>query len=74
MLPAPQLGPAHWNPRRNAPARARLERRTGCAAQALPFLAELLEDPEPDVAAGARSLCRRLEALSGESLEPYLHG
>jgi hypothetical protein len=46
----------------------------GCAAQALPFLAELLEDPEPDVAAGARSLCRRLEALSGESLEPYLHG
>lgn len=46
----------------------------GVAAQALPFLAELLEDPEPGVAARARSLCRRLEALSGESLDPYLHG
>lgn len=46
----------------------------GVAAQALPFLAELLEDPEPGVAARVRALCRRLEALSGESLDPYLHG
>jgi U3 small nucleolar RNA-associated protein 10 len=40
--------------------------------ETLPFLAELLEDPEQPVEAAAAALVRRLEALSGESLEQYL--
>lgn len=40
--------------------------------EALPFLAELLEDPELAVEARAKELLRQLEALSGESLEQYL--
>ena len=40
--------------------------------EALPFLAELVEDPEHAVEAATQSLLRRLEELSGESLEHYL--
>ncbi len=40
--------------------------------EALPFLAELVEDPEHAVEAATQSLLRRLEELSGESLEQYL--
>lgn len=40
--------------------------------ETLPFLAELLEDSEHAVEAAAAALLRRLEALSGESLEEYL--
>ena len=40
--------------------------------EALPFLAELLEDPEHQVAAATQLLIRKLEELSGESLEQYL--
>jgi U3 small nucleolar RNA-associated protein 10 len=40
--------------------------------EALPFLAELLEDPEPPVEAAAQALLAQLEQLSGESLEQYL--
>ena len=40
--------------------------------EALPFLAELIEDPEHAVEAATQSLLRRLEELSGESLEQYL--
>ena len=40
--------------------------------EALPFLAELLEDPEHQVASATQLLIRKLEELSGESLEQYL--
>ncbi|PRW61623.1 hypothetical protein C2E21_0211 [Chlorella sorokiniana] len=40
--------------------------------ETLPFLAELLEDPELAVEARAQQLVRALEALSGESLDQYL--
>lgn len=40
--------------------------------EALPFLAELLEDPEHQVALATQLLIRKLEELSGESLEQYL--
>ena len=40
--------------------------------EALPFLAELLEDPEHLVASATQLLIRKLEELSGESLEQYL--
>lgn len=40
--------------------------------EALPFLAELLEDPEHQVAASTQRLIKQLEDLSGESLEQYL--
>lgn len=40
--------------------------------EALPFLAELLEDPEHQVASATQLLVKRLEDLSGESLEQYL--
>ena len=40
--------------------------------EALPFLAELVEDPEHAVEAATQCLLRRLEELSGESLEQYL--
>ena len=40
--------------------------------EALPFLAELLEDVEPHVRAAASQLVVQLEALSGEKLDAYL--
>ncbi len=40
--------------------------------EALPFLAELLEDEEPGVAAAAAGLVGQLEALTGESMDDYL--
>lgn len=40
--------------------------------EALPFLAELLEDPEHQVASATQQLVKKLEDLSGESLEQYL--
>lgn len=40
--------------------------------ETLPFLAELLEDAELAVESAAAALVRRLEELSGESLEQYL--
>ena len=40
--------------------------------EALPFLAELLEDPEHTVVAATQRLIKKLEDLSGESLQQYL--
>ena len=40
--------------------------------EALPFLAELLEDPEPVLQGATQALVAQLQALSGESLEAYL--
>ena len=40
--------------------------------EALPFLAELLEDPEHQGASATQLWIRELEELSGESLEQYL--
>ena len=40
--------------------------------EALPFLAELLEDPEMHVVAATQALLKDLESLSGESLDEYL--
>jgi hypothetical protein len=42
------------------------------ARQAIPFLAELLEDTEPEVEARAQRLVAQLEALSGEKLDQYM--
>ncbi|GJP59186.1 hypothetical protein CLOP_g9423 [Closterium sp. NIES-67] len=39
--------------------------------ESIPFLAELLEDPDPAVAEGAKSLVKKLEELSGEELTQY---
>lgn len=40
--------------------------------EALPFLGELLEDPDPAVADAAKRLVSRLKDLSGEDLDDYL--
>ena len=40
--------------------------------EALPFLAELLEDVEPQVRAAASQLVLQLEGLSGERLDSFL--
>ncbi len=40
--------------------------------ETLPFLAELLEDPELPVVAATQRLIARLEELSGEDLGQYL--
>lgn len=40
--------------------------------ETLPFLAELLEDPEHEVVTITQQLIKKLEELSGESLEQYL--
>ncbi len=40
--------------------------------ETLPFVAELLEDPEHKVAVVTQRLIKTLEELSGESLEQYL--
>ena len=40
--------------------------------EAIPFLAELLEDPEHRVAVATQRLIKTLEELSGESLGQYL--
>ena len=40
--------------------------------EALPFLAELLEDPEHQVVVATQRLIKTLEELSGESLQQYL--
>lgn len=40
--------------------------------EALPFLAELLEDPEPEIEAAATTTVKMLEELSGEDLKEYL--
>lgn len=40
--------------------------------EALPFLAELLEDPEPEIEAQATATVKLLEEISGEDLKEYL--
>ncbi len=40
--------------------------------EALPFLGELLEEPDQAIAAAAKALVARLQLLSGEDLEGYL--
>ena len=40
--------------------------------ESLPFLAELLEDPEHAVSSLAQEILRQLEEVSGESLGQYL--
>ncbi len=40
--------------------------------EAMPFLAELLEDPELHIQNGARALLRKLEEITGEDLDGYL--
>ena len=40
--------------------------------EAMPFLAEVLEDPELHIQNETRALLRSLEELTGESLEEYL--
>lgn len=40
--------------------------------EAMPFLAELLEDPELEMQNRTRELLKRLEEISGESLDDYL--
>jgi len=40
--------------------------------ESVPFLSELLEDPEFEVERRAQELVRQLEGLTGESLEPYM--
>ena len=40
--------------------------------EALPFLAELMEDLEVQVQAAAQDLLKQLEGLSGENLRGYL--
>ena len=44
----------------------------GLLPEALPFLAELLEDLELDVRSAAQKLLNQLEGLSGEDLDSYL--
>ena len=38
----------------------------------MPFLAELLEDPELHIQNGTRELLRKLEEITGENLDEYL--
>ena len=40
--------------------------------EAMPFLAELLEDPELVIQNKTRQLLRKLEEITGESLDEYL--
>lgn len=40
--------------------------------EAMPFLAELLEDPELTIQNKTRQLLRKLEEITGESLDEYL--
>lgn len=40
--------------------------------EAMPFLAELLEDPELHIQNGTRALLRNLEETTGENLGDYL--
>eukprot|EP00951_Prasinocladus_malaysianus_P016280 scaffold126563_cov31-Prasinocladus_malaysianus.AAC.1 len=40
--------------------------------EAIPFLAELLEDPNQEVEARAQELVKDLEVLAGESLDPFM--
>ena len=40
--------------------------------EAMPFLAELLEDPELSIQNKTRQLLRKLEEITGESLDEYL--
>lgn len=40
--------------------------------EAMPFLAELLEDPELNIQNATKILLKRLEDVSGESLDDYL--
>jgi U3 small nucleolar RNA-associated protein 10 len=40
--------------------------------EAMPFLAELLEDPELHIQNGTRALLRKLEEITGENLDDYL--
>ena len=40
--------------------------------EAMPFLAELLEDPELLIQNKTRHLLRKLERITGESLDEYL--
>lgn len=40
--------------------------------EAMPFMAELLEDPELSLQNKTRKLLRQLEEMTGESLDEYL--
>jgi len=40
--------------------------------EAMPFLAELLEDPELHIQNGTRELLRKLEEITGENFDEYL--
>lgn len=40
--------------------------------EAMPFLAELLEDPELDIQNATKILLKKLEDVSGENLDEYL--
>ena len=40
--------------------------------EAMPFLAELLEDPELHIQNGTRELLLKLERITGENLDEYL--
>ena len=40
--------------------------------EAMPFLAELLEDPELEIQNTTKLLLKKLEEVSGESLEDYM--
>lgn len=40
--------------------------------EAIPFLAELLEDTTYEVEARAQALVKQLEGIAGESLDPYM--
>lgn len=40
--------------------------------EAMPFLAELLEDPELSIQNSAKHLLKTLETVSGESLDEFL--
>ena len=44
----------------------------GMLPEALPYVAELLEDLEIDVRSAAQRLLNQLEALAGENLDDYL--
>ncbi len=47
-------------------------RRFACFLQTLPFLSELLEDPEVSVESRAQQVLASLEEIGGEKLDQYL--
>lgn len=42
--------------------------------ETLPFISEVMEDDAEEVVAAAHALIRRMEDLSGESMQEYLKG